>query len=507
MWLGNSEVRRPLETLRRNVDQTNIAVEARRSQLAGLKKEIQDKNNKLTQAKLYNTALEEKLECLTQSAYSMEERVMQFEQMLREEEEAERDIDSQWRENQKALARRRQELHTLKSKEKTLLSEISGSRATLSNLSSRLDKLEHSSLKQQETIYNKDLQIQLLERKLSRLRGEGNTEEEQALKRKESELTATLEEERKTAKLLALQLKKLQDEINCAKKETEKTGAQKRDLTEKIEELNLFNDISDNELKKLCFKKQDTMVEDNIVKLKVKHMRDLLYNKADSVFSLEKQRLQLQTAMKERELEINIHREMLQRQIKIADQERQKLSAEVHERLSKTDKMRKKYEILTISMAAPEGEETKSPAYYVIKAAQEKEELQRKGDDLDAGIRQTEKEIQALENTLHVVRSRNTVYRKGFSKVTEMSEEYQEKLELEDQKRAIDELYLFKKRQIRELQEDLQGLNNTLEELLLEEAVHCRKTDEAESQIMSLNKELGSQNEKLDRVTKQVRNS
>ena len=36
----------------------------------------------------------------------------------------------------------------------------------------------------------------------------------------------------------------------------------------------------------------------------------------------------------------------------------------------------------------------------MIKAAQEKESLQREGDDLGAKIKKAEKEIRALENTL-----------------------------------------------------------------------------------------------------------
>ena len=68
-------------------------------------------------------------------------------------------------------------------------------------------------------------------------------------------------------------------------------------------------------------------------------------------------------------------------------------SAELHERISKIDKLRKRYEILSVAMKPPEGEEEHSQAYYVIKAAQEREELQREGDTLDTKIRKAEKEI------------------------------------------------------------------------------------------------------------------
>lgn len=55
-----------------------------------------------------------------------------------------------------------------------------------------------------------DFQIQLLERKMSRLQGEVNTEEKQVLEKRVEDLSATLEERRKTATTLTTQLKKLQ---------------------------------------------------------------------------------------------------------------------------------------------------------------------------------------------------------------------------------------------------------------------------------------------------------
>ena len=121
---------------------------------------------------------------------------------------------------------------------------------------------------------------------------------------------------------------------------------------------------------------------------------------------------------------------------------------EVHHRIAKIDKLKKRYEIITMSMVTPEGEEEHSQAYHVIKvwaqnfiikiykllfikiliifvikkmsqivAAQEKEALQRQGDELHAKIQKAEMEIDGLENTLRLINGGNDQLRRSLKKV------------------------------------------------------------------------------------------
>ncbi|KAH1165083.1 coiled-coil domain-containing protein 39 [Mauremys mutica] len=492
-----------LDTLKATVDRTASDLESLRTEMANLKKEIQEKYVRLSHVKDQNVNLSNKLKFVTEKTLSLEEKAFRMEEILKEEEKIVKEKETQMNQLKELHFKKTQELQIQREKEKSIIAEIEGTRASLKNLNSRLRTLDADTLKQQEIMYNQDFYIQQVERRLSRLQGDINTDERQVLEAKVAELTKTLEEKKDAYNLLHAQHKKLQSDVHFIKRAMDKTGEEMTGLMIRIDELNLFNDKSDKELKKTKALKQDLMIEDNLLKLELKRLRDTLYNKAEQVLSLEKRKLQLNTAMEERTEEIKVHKAMIESQIRFVEQERQSVSAEFQDRLSKIEKLRCRYEILTIVMMPPEGEEEKTQTYYVIKAAQEKEDLQREGDDLDAKIRKAEKEVIALQNTMHVLNNCNSNYQNSFKTVTETSEEYKEKLQLEEEKRAADEKYRYKRRQTKELQEDLQSMENTLEIMIKEEAVYQEKTNQKQAQVLQLNKEIDQQKPKLERVMTQ----
>uniref|UniRef100_A0AAA9TAX0 Coiled-coil domain-containing protein 39 n=1 Tax=Bos taurus TaxID=9913 RepID=A0AAA9TAX0_BOVIN len=492
-----------LDSLKATVNRSSSDLEALRKNISKVKMDINEETARLGKIKNHNQIVRKKLKEITEKTMSVEEKATNLEDMLREEERGVKEVEVQLNIVKDVLFKKVQELQTETMKEKALVSEIEGTRSSLKHLNHQLHKLDFETLQQQEIMYAQDFYIQQVERRMSRLKGDINSEEKQALEAKTVELQKTLEEKKSALCLLETQIKKLHNDLYFTKKSNSKYRDEKQSLMTKINELTLFNDRSEKELTKAKALKQDLMIEDNLLKLEVKRTRELLHSKAEEVLSLEKRKQQLHTAMEERTEEIKVHKTMLASQIRYVDQERQNISAEFHERLSKIDKLKNRYEILTVVMLPPEGEEEKTQAYYVIKAAQEKEELQREGDSLDAKINKAEKEIYALGNTLQVLNSCNNNYKQSFQKVTPSSAEYEVKIQLEEQKRAVDEKYRYKQRQIRELQEDIQSMENTL--TVIEHLTNNvkEKVTEKQAYVLQLNRETEEQKPKLERVTKQ----
>ncbi|MXQ84879.1 hypothetical protein E5288_WYG021541 [Bos mutus] len=498
-----------LDSLKATVNRSSSDLEALRKNISKVKMDINEETARLGKIKNHNQIVRKKLKEITEKTMSVEEKATNLEDMLREEERGVKEVEVQLNIVKDVLFKKVQELQTETMKEKALVSEIEGTRSSLKHLNHQLHKLDFETLQQQEIMYAQDFYIQQVERRMSRLKGDINSEEKQALEAKTVELQKTLEEKKSALCLLETQIKKLHNDLYFTKKSNSKYRDEKQSLMTKINELTLFNDRSEKELTKAKALKQDLMIEDNLLKLEVKRTRELLHSKAEEVLSLEKRKQQLHTAMEERTEEIKVHKTMLASQIRYVDQERQNISAEFHERLSKIDKLKNRYEILTTFFCprphppAMINTFNQSILFCFKQAAQEKEELQREGDSLDAKINKAEKEIYALGNTLQVLNSCNNNYKQSFQKVTPSSAEYEVKIQLEEQKRAVDEKYRYKQRQIRELQEDIQSMENTL--TVIEHLTNNvkEKVTEKQAYVLQLNRETEEQKPKLERVTKQ----
>ncbi len=169
-------------------------------------------------------------------------------------------------------------------------------------------------------------------------------------------------------------------------------------------------------MQKIVKRKEEVLVEHDLMKLDIKKIYDRLLNDANEVFKKENQLAQLELSMKEREREINVHKDLLIAQKKSAGEERHNCATELQQKRTRAQNLKLKYESLINKNSRNEegGEEKYSQAYYVIKTAQEKEELQRQGDEMAGKIAKCKKDLSSLKKTLEVLQNRNDKLKKAL---------------------------------------------------------------------------------------------
>jgi hypothetical protein len=116
------------------------------------------------------------------------------------------------------------------------------------------------------------------------------------------------------------------------------------EMSAKISELVLENGSSENSLRVLLREKEELLVQHDLQKLEVKRMRDILHARSDEVFTLENREFQLKKSMEERKREISVHRDVQRAQVKVAEEERHKISVEFSEGEMRVKKLQAKFE-------------------------------------------------------------------------------------------------------------------------------------------------------------------
>jgi UDP-glucose:O-linked fucose beta-1,3-glucosyltransferase len=207
----------------------------------------------------------------------------------------------------------------------------------------------------------------------------------------------------------------------------------------------------------------------------VRKLREQLSLVVDETFGLDNRKAQLQLSMEERAREVGVHADVLRAQLKAAEDERHRVAKMLAERELLIDKLRAKFAVVAGRVLAPEdgsadgggggAEGSNSQAYYVIRAAQEREELQREGDALDEQIHKTERELRALEKTLNHLYAKNQAYRQSFALVDPSAPLFEQKMLLEEQGHAAVGKFREARLEQAELEEDLSAMHETQAEV------------------------------------------
>jgi len=364
------------------------------------------------------------------------------------------------------LFKESQELYRLRAEEATTLGEISGAQSAIKNLQFQISRLDQERQRQQELLYAVDFQSQLMQRKVARVSGERTIEEQEEFKRRIEKLEKDMEEQKSLHTILSAQIKRQDAELKTANRTLANIKKDTEAMKGTMEELELQNTIMNHSTAGVVREKEEALMQHDILRLEVKRLRQQLNTRSESLYSLENRKQQLNISMEEREKEIEVHQEVLKAQLRSQEEERHKTAIELAERKQKIYNLKMKYENVLNKVKKEDGEEQHSQAYYVLKAAQDKEEMQRKGDELDDKIRRAEREIRALENTLGHLMTRNRKYKENFQTANQQNQtELEEKQMLEEQSRAANEVLFKKKKQLSQLEREEQEDSHRYEEL------------------------------------------
>merc|ERR1719428_2068258 len=388
-------------SLKNELVQGTQALEDRKLRYSELQRKLAGTERRFSDEELATKSAEEKADLADKFYQETELRLKQAEKTMKQVKDE--------------LFKQSQELYKLRQEEATTLGEISGAQSAIKNMQHQIQRLDIERQRQQELLYAVDFQSQFMQRKVARVSGERTLEEKEDLARKIAANEKEYEEKLALWTILSQQHKKQDSELRHAQRTIVKMNDESAKIKEEMEELQLQNDILQRMMGQTTKEKEEILVHHDVMKLEVNRLRNKLTARTEQVFALENRKQQLQLSMQEREKEVEVHLDVLRAQHRVAQDERHSTAVELAERKRKIYSLKMKYEA-TVAKTKKTDDPEHSQAYYVLQAAQAKEELQRKGDELDAKIRKAEREIRALENTLAHLLTRNQKYKDNFMK-------------------------------------------------------------------------------------------
>ena len=482
------------------------------------KNEVEKKKKNLDEAKTEYNNKKAEIERNTKKYLNAKEKE---EAILAQNNELNKKLKSSKEELEKTvnqLFEESKKLFELREKEANMIGDINNVISAKKNLKANILKLDNDINKQGELLYNVDFQIQLMERKVDWVQGKRTQEETNEINKKTEILEKTTSELAKKKAKFENSLIMINEDLRAIDTKLKTITNEKDKLTSIIEELELENMKCGQDLQKIVKTKEEVLVEHDLMKLDIKKIYDKLLKTANEVFEKENTLAQLELSIKEREREINVHKDLLIAERKSAEEQKHNCAIELTQKLIRAKNLKLKYESLINKTSKNEdgGEEKYSQAYYVIKTAQEKEELQRQGDEMAGKIAKCKKDLSSLKKTLEALQTRNDKLKKALilKQKGEVDNEKVKQLEAKvekenkymwEKKKELDNLNVNyqnnqqkmeeKKMQINMLQNNIENYQTLLQK---QEGESKKKEDANRRQLNRFNKLIRDSNIDID---------
>lgn len=314
-----------------------------------------------------------------------------------------------------------EQLHSVRKQQANYLAEISGAQSQGRNMNTKISQLDAEAFKQQELLYSIEFNVQQMERKVNRAKGERTEEEKRELQEKIEMLQKMYDDLCKQNKVLDTQVKRVHEDYRQSKHATVTLEKEKKRVNDELLQLTLENESCTIELSKLTSLREDALVNADVMQLQVERLKKILGFRGNELLGLENRKQQLDLTIMEREAEIAAHHDILRMEAKAAEDERRKIASELLERQRQVTQLRNRFDVLIGRMDKESGQLTH--AQHIIKTAKEREELQLQGDNLDVGIKSSEKELRKIDKTLAILRGSNIKFKHQFTKVHDGDDE------------------------------------------------------------------------------------
>ncbi|XP_058825431.1 coiled-coil domain-containing protein 39 [Topomyia yanbarensis] len=524
--IGIAELNVDASKLRNRLNTLTDHVQLRTNEYQVTRKAVQNISNKLTSMRNKNRRalaeevekekqinvnlslleqLRDKYENFKSKTLCAQERLRQLNEIVEQEEKQMKVLSDETARLSSALYRAQTQLLALKDEDKLLKIEIVSLESGIVKIKAAMKVQEREIIRQMEISYNVDYNMEKIAMRIANMRGENKQEGANRAHAKLMQAESILSARKQNYSLLQTQISKVQIDFRYLNTIYQQDSEDIERMTGKLKEKILIVEGGEKKLRQFTTENQERLVEKSLLKMRINQMESRVNKQNDKMYTLERHRMELETAINERLIDIRSQKDMLLLKKKYLQDERAQLKADISERALKIEQLKNRYD-LSLDLLGKNDDGTIVTATQIkIQNAQEKYMLLREGSELNVKILKAEDDLKALENTLKLMNFSNENYKRGFSKVEEDEPEMQQMQQIQND-------YCKALTALKSVRTDL-VLNTDNLHNLNEEREHSDRGLEAAQKhrldnndiLLKIQKELLDQKTKIQRAERELR--